>query len=60
MDILKLAERKNLIKISDDKSTITFTHQGLKRNYNNPEEKVQAEAFCKLVLEYNYPVENIM
>lgn len=59
MDIMKLAEQKNLIKISDDKSTITYTYQGVTRNYNNPEEKVQAEAFCKLVLEYNYPVENI-
>lgn len=59
MEIIKLAEQKKIIKISDDKSTITYIFQGVTRNFNNPEEKVQAEVFCKLVLDYNYPVENI-
>lgn len=59
MDIIKLAEQKKLIKISDDKSSIIYKHQGIMRNYNNPEEKIQAEAFCRLVIDYNYPVENI-
>ncbi len=49
----------NLIKISDDSSTITYLNQNISRNYNNPEEKIQAETFCELVLKYNYPVEQV-
>lgn len=58
-EIIKAGERANLIKISDDLSTITYVYQNVSRNYNNPEEKVQAETFCELVLKYNYPVEHI-
>lgn len=49
----------NLIRISNDNSTITYIHQNISRNYNNPEEKVQANIFCELILKYNYPVEHI-
>lgn len=52
-------KRKNLIKISDDLSTITYINQNISRNYNNPEEKIQAETFCELVLKYNYPVDQV-
>lgn len=51
--------RKNLIRFSDDQSTITYLCQDISRNYNNPEEKIQAETFCELVLKYNYPVEQV-
>ena len=50
---------KELIKFDAEKKYITYIHQGKKRNYQNPEEKVQAETFCKLILEYNYPVTHI-
>jgi len=50
---------KNLISFDDDKKFITYIHQNKKRNFSNPEEKVQAEAFVKLVLQYGYPVERI-
>ena len=63
MDALKgiiiEGQKKGLIKISNDFSTITYLNQNISRNYNNPEERVQAETFCELVLKYNYPVENI-
>lgn len=63
MDALKgiiiEGQKKGLIKISNDVSTITYLNQNISRNYNNPEERVQAETFCELVLKYNYPVENI-
>ena len=52
-------QNSNLIKISDDLSTITYLNQNISRNYNNPEEKIQAETFCELVLKYNYPVEQV-
>lgn len=48
-----------LIELSLDGSTITYIKQGKSRNFNNPEEKVQAEAFIRLVLEFGYPIENI-
>ena len=59
MTLFEQGLTQKLIEISEDKSTITYLHQGKSRNYNNPEEKVQAEAFLKLVLEHGYPVENI-
>src|SRR5690606_2313636 len=34
-------------------------HQGKTRNYTNPEEVVQVEAFLKLTLIYGYPVERV-
>ena len=58
-EIILAGQKSNLIKISDDLSTITYVHQNISRNYNNPEEKVQAETFCELVLKYNYPVEYV-
>lgn len=56
---IKQGENSNLIEVSVDGSTITYVKQGKSRNFNNPEEKVQAEAFIRLVLEFGYPVENI-
>ena len=42
--------KKGLIRIEEDESNITYINQGITRNYKNPEEKVQAEIFCKLIL----------
>lgn len=36
-----------------------YLPQGKRRNYENPEEKVQAEAFLRLVLDYKYPAKRI-
>lgn len=58
-EIIIEGQKKGLIKISNDVSTITYLNQNISRNYNNPEEWVQAETYCELVLNYNYPVENI-
>ena len=58
-DIIKKGIEEGLISFNDDKSRITYTHQNKERNYNNPEEKVQAEVFLRLVLDYNYPVSRI-
>lgn len=58
-EIISEGLRKNLIRLSDDQSTITYLCQNISRNYNNPEEKIQAETFCELVLKYNYPVEQV-
>lgn len=43
-----------LIEFDDDRDPkrITCLQQGKTRNYANPEEKVQAETYVKLVLDY--------
>ncbi|MBR3491066.1 MAG: N-6 DNA methylase [Bacteroidales bacterium] len=58
-DYLQSGIDKGLISFNEDKSRITYIHQNKERNYNNPEEKVQAETFLKLILDYNYPVSRI-
>lgn len=59
MNLIEQGIQKGLISISEDKSRITYLNQNKTRNYNNPEEKVQAETFLKLVLLYNYPANQI-
>ena len=54
-DYIQLGIEKGLISFNGDKSRITYLCQNKERNYNNPEEKVQAETFLKLILDYNYP-----
>ena len=51
--------QRGLIKFDDENKIITYIHQNKKRNYNNPEEQVQAETFLKLILVYEYPVNRI-
>jgi len=51
--------RKNLIQFDEEQKYITYLHQNKRRNYANPEEKVQAETFLKLILVYGYAPERI-
>ncbi|RIK28469.1 MAG: restriction endonuclease subunit M [Anaerolineae bacterium] len=55
MDLIETGVEKGLIRFDADRNFITYVHQNKKRNYTNPEEKVQAEAFLTLVLIYGYP-----
>ncbi|EIJ34520.1 restriction endonuclease subunit M [Thiothrix nivea] len=55
MDLIKQGIEKGLISFDDDKKYITYLHQNKRRNYEKPEEKVQAETYCALILEYGYP-----
>lgn len=50
---------KGLITISEDRKQIKYIHQDKTRNFTNPEEKVQAEAFIQLVLKYKYNPERV-
>jgi len=59
MNLIDKGIEKGLIRFNEDINIITYIHQNKKRNYNNPEEKVQAETFLALVLIYGYPVERI-
>lgn len=58
-NLIELGIKNNLIKFDEEQKVITYLHQNKARNYQNPEEKVQAQTFLKLILEYKYPVENI-
>lgn len=57
--LLEKAVAKGIIAFSEDNNFITYTCQNKRRSYQTPEEKVQALTFAKLVLEYNYPQEQI-
>lgn len=59
MTLIEQAIEKKLISFNEDKSRITYIQENRSRNYNNPEEKVQAETYAKLVLEYNYSAKQI-
>ena len=59
MEIIQKGIEKGLISFDNEKKYITYIHQNKKRNYTNPEEKVQTETFLKVVLSYGYPVERI-
>ena len=58
-DYIQIGIEKGLVSLNDDMSRITYVHQKKERNYNTPEEKVQAETFLRLILDYNYPVKRI-
>ena len=58
-DYIQLGIEKGLISFNNDMSRITYLHQKKERNYNTPEEKVQAETFLRLILDYNYPEKRI-
>lgn len=59
MTLIQEGTKKKLIRLEDDGKYIVYVHQDKRRNYANPEEKIQAEAFLQLVLVYKYPVDRI-
>ena len=59
MNLIEQGRFHNLITISEDNKQITYCNFHRPRNYNNPEEKVQAETFIKLVLQYGYNSDSI-
>ena len=60
MNLIEQGIQKGLIRFDEEGNYITYIHQNKKRNYNNPEEKVQAETFLTLTLIYGYPVNRIL
>ena len=58
-DYIQIGIDKGLISFNEDKSRIKYNWQKKERNYNNPEEKVQALTFLQLILDYNYPESRI-
>lgn len=59
MTLIDTGIEKRLKSFNEERNFITYIHQNKKRSYNNPEEKVQAETFLSLVLNYGYPLNRI-
>lgn len=59
MDLIAEGIKKKLIRLDDDKKYIVYLHQDKRRNYSNPEEKVQASTYIQLVLTYKYSPDRI-
>lgn len=59
MDIIAEGINKKLITLDDDGKYITYLNENKRRNYSNPEEKVQTETYLSLILTYNYPLQRI-
>ena len=59
IDIIAEGLSQQLIRFDGDGKYIVYCHENIRRNYENPEEKVQAEAFLRLVLVYKYPVNRV-
>jgi type I restriction enzyme M protein len=60
MDLIAEGKKQNHIRFEDDGKYIVYLPQAKRRNYENPEEKVQAETFFKLVLIYRYPAKRVL
>ena len=56
-DYIKIGIEQGYISFDKEMSRITYPYQNKQRNYNNPEEKVQAETFLRLILDCKYPVD---
>lgn len=60
MTIIEKGIQQGLIRFDAEKKFIYYTKQDdKKRNYNNPEEQVQAETYLKLIFTYGYAPERI-
>jgi len=59
MNLIELGIEKGIIKFDEELNFITYIQQNKKRNYNNPEEKVQVETLLTLVLIYGYSEKRI-
>ena len=59
MDLIAEGIKQRIIRFEDDGKYIVYVHREKRRNFTNPEEKVQAEAFLHLVLTYKYPIKRI-
>ena len=51
--------KHGLIRFYDDNKRIEYCHQKKSRNFTSPEEQVQAETYCRIILEYGYPAQRV-
>lgn len=58
-NLLSQGTALKLIRLEDNDKYIVYIHQNKRRNFENPEEKVQAETFLSLVIDYKYPPDQV-
>ena len=60
-DYIQIGIEKGLISFNEDRSRITYftSPQTKSYRYGDPEEKVRAEVFLQLVLDYGYPIKKV-
>jgi len=54
-DYVQEGIKAGLIQLHDGNKRIEYLNEKKSRNYANPEEQVQAETYCRLILQYGYP-----
>lgn len=59
MDYIETGIAKNLISLNPERTRIKYVRQNKSYNFNDPEERVRAEAYVQLVEDYGYPVGRI-
>jgi Type I restriction enzyme R protein N terminus (HSDR_N)/Lactonase, 7-bladed beta-propeller len=59
VELIDQGIKAKLVRLEEGGKYITYLHQQKRRNYENPEERVQADTFLRLVLTYRYPPERI-
>ena len=59
MDLIQQGLQHKNIRFEDNGKYIVYSAQEKRRNFENPEEKVQTEAFLSLVHIYKYPENRI-
>ena len=58
IDFIALGIKHKLISISSE-NRIEYLFEHHSRNFSNPEVQVQSEIYCRLILQYGYPKEQI-
>src|ERR1035437_298887 len=58
-NLLSQGIARKLVRLEDNNKYIVYVHQNKRRNFDNPEEKVQAESFICLVIDYKYPPDRV-
>lgn len=58
-NLFKQGQKKKLINFDADQKNITYVHQNKRQRFTDPEEKVRANAYLSLVIDYGYSPEQI-
>lgn len=56
---LKAGIEKGIIELTADRSRINYIYLNKSKSFTDPEEKVQAETYISLIINYNYPIQRI-
>lgn len=58
-DLIGKAVEKGLLAFDDEQKNVTYVHQNKRLRWSDSEEKVRAQSFASLVLEYGYAARQI-